>query len=39
MGEDTHDKVRGLPLAYGQADTFFREGIIKQYCDGKCGPF
>jgi len=37
-GEDPHGLVRFLPSAYGQADTFFREGIVKHYCKDTCNP-
>ncbi len=38
LGEDPHDKVRSLPSAYGQADKFFREGIVQHFCTGICDP-
>jgi hypothetical protein len=37
-GEDPHGLVRALPSAYMQAATWFREGVIKQFCDGSCDP-
>jgi len=35
-GSDPHGKLRSLPAAIDQEDTFFRTGVIKQYCTGKC---
>ncbi|MFT3772330.1 MAG: hypothetical protein QM820_43600 [Minicystis sp.] len=35
---DPHGKVRSLAAAVSQEDTFFRTGVIKQYCDGVCDP-
>jgi len=37
-GEDPHDLVRELGKSIEQSDVFFREGIIKQTCDGVCDP-
>ena len=35
-GEDPHELPRRRPEAYQQADAFFREGVIKQFCSGPC---
>jgi hypothetical protein len=35
-GEDPHDKVRKLPAAIDQTDTFLRSGMIQNYCGGVC---
>jgi hypothetical protein len=37
-GEDPHGKVRSLPAAIDQEDTFFRTGVVQQYCAGVCDP-
>jgi hypothetical protein len=37
-GTDPHEKVRSLKAAIDQEDTFFRTGVVKQYCDGVCDP-
>jgi hypothetical protein len=38
-GNDPHGLVRTLPSAMSQADEFFRNGDIKQFCTGPCsGP-
>ena len=37
-GEDPHELPRRQIPAIDQANTFFREGIVKQYCKGKCDP-
>jgi hypothetical protein len=35
-GDDPHDKVRSLPTAIDQTDTFLRTGVIQNYCNGMC---
>lgn len=35
-GDDPHDKVRVLPAAIDQTDTFLRTGMIQNYCNGPC---
>ena len=35
-GDDPHDKVRVLPAAIDQTDTFLRTGTIQNYCGGLC---
>jgi hypothetical protein len=35
-GEDPHDKVRQLPSAIDQTDTFLRSGVVQNYCGGAC---
>ena len=32
--DDPHGKLRGLPAARQQIDTFLRTGVIDNYCDG-----
>ena len=35
-GDDPHDKVRSLPAAIDQTDTFLRSGVVQNYCGGVC---
>jgi hypothetical protein len=37
-GEDPHELPRRQLPAIDQANTFFREGVVKQFCDGACDP-
>ncbi len=36
QGDDPHDKVRSLPSAIDQSDTFLRTGVVQSYCGGVC---
>ena len=38
IGDDPHDSVRGLKVAFDQSDAFFRTGIVKAVCEGPCNP-
>jgi hypothetical protein len=35
---DPHDWVRVLDAAYDQTNTFFRTGVVQQYCVDSCDP-
>ena len=37
-GEDPHELPRRQAPAIAQANAFFREGVVKQFCKGKCNP-
>jgi len=36
--DDPHDKVRVLPEAMDQTNEFFKTGMVKPFCMGKCDP-
>ena len=36
--DDPHGKVRSLAAAIDQEDTFFRTGVVTQFCSGVCDP-
>lgn len=38
FGPDPHDEVRKLAEAMDQTHEFFRTGVIKGFCSGKCDP-
>jgi hypothetical protein len=38
VGDDPHDSVRKLHEAMDQSAKFFREGVVTNFCDGKCDP-